>query len=116
PCEYDSNSNKDKENKENTNQNISYEIRILEPTLSNNIQASSEQIINNNNSFNQNVQNSEKVKDDYDEFNPNTITEPELKFNSTFKKLSIDLNDDPTEFNINEICVNANEEEQETQP
>lgn len=32
--------------------------------------------------------------------------EPNFKFNQTFKSLCIDLNDEPTEFNVEEICVN----------
>jgi hypothetical protein len=39
---------------------------------------------------------------------PVNQTEPntrQLKFNNTFKKLSIDLNDAPTEFNIEEINI-----------
>lgn len=57
------------------------------------------EIKNENNINDQNYQNYEEI--DHNEQN--------LKFNSTFKKLSIDLNDEPTEFNLNEICVNNNE-------
>lgn len=43
--------------------------------------------------------------------NDSNLNEAQLKFTSTFKKLSIDLNDEPTEFNIEEICVGGNKNE-----
>jgi hypothetical protein len=60
----------------------------------------------NDNNINEQLVNYEEMVDN----------EPNLKFNSTFKKLSIDLNDEPTEFNLNEICVNNNENPNSDQP
>jgi len=55
----------------------------------------------------------EIIKKDYQNQNMHyqslNDSENKIKFNSTFKKLSIDLNDEPTDFNLEEICVNPNE-------
>jgi CUB/sushi domain-containing protein len=93
------------------NNKLNY-LSNIPPKDTNNINVvnfkTNESDINNNNealnNINSNSNNNLNEQNDID----NNIVEPKLKFTNTFKKLSIDLNDEPTEFNVEEINVNTN--------
>jgi hypothetical protein len=103
---YSSNSSSIKEKSSFNKDNMPL-IKIIDPEIMSHGQCQVEIFIEKE------KDNCELNTKDYQTQNINNLSlndsENKIKFNSTFKKLSIDLNDEPTDFNLEEICVNPNE-------